>query len=121
MYRTIILSVVLYGCETWSPILREEHRLRAFENRVLRKIFGPEWDKLKREWRKLHNDEVNDVYSSPDVIWVIKSGRMRWAGHVSCMGRAEVHVGFFGGNLRERDHLEDRGIDGRVILKWFFK
>jgi hypothetical protein len=85
IYRTIILLVVLYGCETWSLILRVEHRLRVLENRVLRRIFVPEWGKLKREWRKLHNDEVNDMYSSPTIIWVIKSGRMRWVGQVACM------------------------------------
>ena len=59
-----------------------------FENRMLRRIFGPEWDKLKREWRKLHNDEVNDLCLSPNIIWVISSGRMRWAGHVACMGES---------------------------------
>jgi hypothetical protein len=72
IYRTIILPVVLYGCETWSLTLREEHRLRVFENRVLRKIFGP-----KREedgsWRKLHNDEVHSLYSSPNIVRVIKA------------------------------------------------
>jgi hypothetical protein len=97
MYRTITLPVVLYGCETWSLILREEHRLKVFENRMLRRMFEPEWDKLKREWRKLHNEKVNDLYLSPDIIWVIKSGRMRWAGHVACMresrGACRVLVG----------------------------
>jgi hypothetical protein len=88
IYRTIILLAVLYGCETWSLILRVEHRLRVLENRVLRRIFVPGWDKLKREWRKLHNDEVNDLYSSPNIIWVIKSGRVRWAGQVACMGES---------------------------------
>ena len=68
IYRTVILLVVLYGCETWSLTLREEHRLRAFENRVLRRIFGPERDEVTREWRKLHNEELNDLYCSPDII-----------------------------------------------------
>ena len=62
VYRTITLPVVLYGCETWSPTLREEHRLTVFENRVLRKIFGPKKDEVTGEWRKLHNDEFNDLY-----------------------------------------------------------
>jgi hypothetical protein len=75
----------LYGCETWSLILREEQRLRAFENRVLRRIFGPKRDKATGEWRRLHNEELNDLYSSPNIR-VIKSRRMRWAGHVALMG-----------------------------------
>jgi hypothetical protein len=86
VYRTIILPVVLYGCETWSPTLREEQRLRVFENRVLRRIFGPKRDEATGEWRRLHNEELNDLYSSPHIIWVIKSRRMKWAGHVARMG-----------------------------------
>jgi hypothetical protein len=86
IYKTIILPVVLYGCETLSLTLREEHRLRVFENRVLRRIFGPKRDKVMGEWRKLHNKELHDLYSSPSVIRIIKSRRMRWAGHVARMG-----------------------------------
>jgi hypothetical protein len=85
IYKTVSLPVVLYGCETWSLTLREEHRLSVFESRVLRRIFGP-----KREedgsWRKLHNDELHNLYSSPNIVKVIKSRRMRWAGHVARMG-----------------------------------
>jgi hypothetical protein len=85
IYKTVILPVVLYGCETWSVTLGEEHTLRVFENRVLRKIFGP-----KREedgsWRKLHSDELHSLYSSPNIVMVIKSRRLRWAGHVARMG-----------------------------------
>jgi hypothetical protein len=85
IYKTVILPVVLYGCETWSLTLREEHRLRVFENSVLRRIFGP-----KREedgsWRKLHNDELHNLYSSPNIVRMIKSRRMRWAVHVAGMG-----------------------------------
>ena len=73
----IILPVVLYGCETWSLTLREEHRLRVFENRVLRGIFGPKRDEVTGEWRKLHNEELNDLYCSLNIVRVIKSRRMR--------------------------------------------
>jgi hypothetical protein len=86
IYKTIILPVVLYGCETWSLILREEHRLRVFENRVLRRIFGSKRDEVTGEWRKLHNEELHNLYSSPDIIRQVKSRRMRWAGHVVRMG-----------------------------------
>jgi len=92
----------LYGCETWSLPLREEHRLKVFENRVLRIIFGPKRDEVTREWRELHNEELNDLYSSPNIVQVIKSRRMRWAGHVVCMGGETRHIQGFGGeNLRK--------------------
>ena len=83
---SIILPVVLYGCETWSLTLREERRLKMFENRVLRRIFGPKRDDVTWEWRKLHNEELNYLYSSPNIVRVIKLRRMRWAGHVALMG-----------------------------------
>jgi hypothetical protein len=86
IYRTIILSVVLNGCETWSVISREEHRLRVFENRVLRRIFGSKRDEVTGEWSKLHSGELHNLYSSPDIIRQIKSRRMRWAGHVARRG-----------------------------------
>jgi hypothetical protein len=86
MYKTIILPVVFYGCETWSLILRVEHRLRVFENGVLERIFGPKSDEVTGEWRKLHSGELHNLYSSPDIIRQIKSRRMRWAGHVARMG-----------------------------------
>jgi len=81
IYRTIILPVVLYGCETWSLSLREERRLR-----VLRRLFGPKRDEVTGEWRKLHNEELSDLYSLPNIVRVVKSRRMRWAGHVARMG-----------------------------------
>ena len=202
IYRTIILPVVLYGCETWSLTLREERKLRVFENMVLRRIFGPRRDEVTGEWRRLHNEELNVIYSSPNIVRVIKSRRMRWAGHVArmgeerevyrfllgkpegkrplgrprrrwvdnirmdlqevgCgymdwiglaqdrqlndlytppnivrliksrikrwadhvarMGRREARTGFWWGNLREKDHLEDPGVDGRIILRWIFR
>ena len=82
IYRTIILPVVLYGCEAWSLTLREERTLRVFENMVLR-IFGPRRDEVTGEWRRLHNEELNDLYSSSNIVRVMKSTRrMRWAGRV---------------------------------------
>ena len=86
IYRTIILPVVLYGCETWSLTLREERRLSVFDNRVQRRIFGLKRDEVTGEWRKLHNEKLNDLYASPNIIWVIKWRRMRWAEHVASMG-----------------------------------
>jgi len=86
IYRTIILPVVLYGCETWSLIFRKERKLRVFKNMVLRRIFRPRRDEVKGERRRLHNEELNDLYSSPNIVRVIKSRRMRWAGHVAHIG-----------------------------------
>ena len=83
----IILPVVLYGCETWSLTFREEHRAKVFENRVLRRIFGAERNEKSRECRRLPNEELNDLYSSPNIFPVIKSRRMRWTGHVARMGK----------------------------------
>ena len=120
IYRTIILPVVLYGCETWSLKLREERRLRVFENRVLRRVFGPKRDEVTGEWRKLHNEELSDLYSLPNIVRVVKSRRMRWAGHVARMGE-EGCIGFWWGNLRERDHWGDPDVDGRIMLRWIFR
>jgi hypothetical protein len=114
IYKTVILPVVLYECETWSLTLREEHRLTVFENRVLRKIFGPKSEE-DGSWRKLHNDELHDLYSSPNIFRVIKSRRMRWVGHVARMG--EVFTGFWLGSRKARDHWEDLGVGGRIIIK----
>ncbi|KAJ4440062.1 hypothetical protein ANN_08193 [Periplaneta americana] len=88
IYKTVILPVLLYGCETWTLTLREEHRLRVFENKVLRKIFGAKRDEVTGEWRKLQNTELHALYCSPDIIRNIKSRRLRWAGHVARMGES---------------------------------
>jgi hypothetical protein len=113
----MILPVVLYWCETWSLTLREEQRVRVFENRVLRRIFGPKRDEATGEWRRLHNEELNDLYSSPNIIRVIKSRRMGWAGHVARMGEKRGAYRILVGDLREGDQLGDSGVDGRIILK----
>jgi hypothetical protein len=84
IYKNIILPVVLYGCETWSLTLKEEHRLRALENRILRKIFGSKRDEVTGKWRKLHNEELHNLYSSTDIIRQIKSRRMRWERKGEC-------------------------------------
>ena len=88
--RTIILPVVLYGCESWSLTLREECGLRVFEKRMLRRIFGPKRNEVTEEQRKLHNKELNHLYSSPNIVRVIKSRRLRWAGHMSRMGERRI-------------------------------
>ena len=102
IYRTIILRLGLCECETSSLTLREERRLRVFDNRVLRRIFGPKRDEVLGEWRKLHNDEISDLYSSPDIVRVIKS-RLGWAGHAARMGeRRSVHRFLVGKPKRKR-------------------
>jgi hypothetical protein len=90
---TVILPVALYGCETWSLSFREEHRLRVFENRVLRRIFGPEREE-DGLWRKLHNDELHSLYSSLNIVRVSKSRRLSWAEHVACMEEGRSLQGF---------------------------
>ena len=104
------MPVVLYGCETWSLTLREERKLRAFENMVLRRIFGRRRAEVTGEWRRLHNEELNDLYSSHNILRVIKSRRMRWAGHVARMGKERGCIGSWWGNRMERD------VDGWIIL-----
>jgi len=84
------MPIVLFGCETWSLTLREERKLRVFENMVLRRIFGPRREEETGEWGRLHNEEINDLYSSPNIVRMLKSRRMRWAGHVARMGEERV-------------------------------
>ena len=114
IHRTIILPVVLCGCETWSLTLREEHRLMVFENKVMGKIFGPVRNEITEEWRKLRNEELNVLYSSLIIVRAIKSRRMRWAGHVARMGEKRgvnrVLVGNHGGQRplgRSRHRWDD--------------
>jgi hypothetical protein len=114
IYKTIILPVILYGCITWFLTLREEHRLRVFENKVLRRIFGPKMDKVTGRWRKLHNEELRDLYSSPSIIRIIKSRRMRWAGHVVRMGEKRNEYRLLVGRPEEMRPLgrpRCRGVD----------
>jgi hypothetical protein len=121
IHRTIILLVVLYGCETWSLTLRKEGRLKVCEHRILWRIFGPMRDEVTGEWRKLHNKELNDLYSSSSIVCVIKSRRMRWAGHLARMGERRGVRRVWCENLRERDHLGARGIDEATVLIWILK
>jgi hypothetical protein len=101
--------------------LREKRRPRVFENRVLRRIFGPKRDEVTGKWRKLHNEELHDLYSSPNIVRVIKSRRMRCAEHVARMGRREAFIGFWLRNLKKRDYWGDPGIGERLILGWIFR
>jgi len=117
MYRSIILPVVLYGCETWSLTLREESRLRVFGNRVLRRIFGPKRDWMTGEWRRIRNEGLNDLYSSPNSIRVIKSRRMSWAGHVARVMERRGVYRVLVGTPEGKIHLEDPGVDWRLILR----
>jgi hypothetical protein len=102
----MFFTLILYGCETWSLTIREEHRLRVFEYMVLRRIFGSERDEVTGEWRKLHNGELHNLYSSPDIIRHIKSRRMRWAGHVARMGEGRNVYSVLMGKLKGKRPLE---------------
>jgi len=100
--------------------LREERRLRVFENMVLRRIFELRRDEVTGEWRKLYNEELNDLYCSTNVFQVIKSRKMRWAGHVA-RGGGEAYTGLWSGNLSERYHLGDPDVDGKTTIRWSFR
>jgi hypothetical protein len=120
IYKTIILPVIFYGCETWSRASREEHRLRVFENRVLRRLFGPKRAEVTGSWRKLHNVELHNLYSSPSIIRIIKSTRMRWGGHVTRMGEKRNAYRILVGKPEEKRPL-GRPKHGWTILKWILQ
>jgi hypothetical protein len=101
--------------------MKEVPRLRVFLNRVLRGIFWPDKSKVTIDWRKLRKEELNDLYCSTNIFRVIKSRRKGWDRHAACMGRGEVHRGFRWRNLKEGDHLRDRGVVGKIILKWLYR
>jgi hypothetical protein len=101
--------------------IREEHRLRVFENRVLRIIFGPTRDEVRGEWGKLHNGELHNLYSSPDIFRQIKSRRMRWVGHVARMGEGRNLYRVLVGKPEGKNHLEDQGVDRRMGSKWILR
>jgi hypothetical protein len=101
--------------------LREERSLRVFENSALRRIAGPKADKVTGEWRKLRNEELHDLYSSPNIVRVIKSRRMRWAGHITRMGEGRCVYRVLIGKTEGKSHWGDPGIDGKIILSWIFR
>jgi hypothetical protein len=109
MYTTIILPVVFYGCRTWSLTLREERRLRVFENRVSRRTFRSEKDEVTGEWRRLYKEKLHDLYYSPNIIRVIISRKMRFAGHVGRVMRMK--------KPKENRPLEEQSLVGRIISK----
>jgi hypothetical protein len=116
-YGTLLL--VFYGSGTWSLTFREEWKLRLIQNRVLRRVFGRKWDEVTEEWKELHSEKLQDLYCSPNIFRLIKSRRMRWAGHVARMGNRRGVYRNLVGNQRERDHLEDTGVDMSIIFgKW---
>jgi hypothetical protein len=101
--------------------LREEQRLRLFKNRVLRRISGPKRDEVTEEWRKQNNEELNDLYSTPNIIQLIRSKRMRWAGYIARMRERRVIYRVLVGKPEGKDHLGDPGLKGRIILRWIFR
>jgi hypothetical protein len=104
--------VVLHGCEAWSLTLREEQRLRVFENRVLRRIFGPKRDEVRGGWGKLHNGELHNLYSSPSIIRMFKSRRVRWAGHLARMGEKRNAYKSLVEILEGKDHKDAQYVGG---------
>jgi len=120
IYRTISLPV-LYECKTWSPTLREEHTPKVVESRVLRRLFGNERDEVTGELRKLHTEELNELFFSPNIVRVIKSRRMRWKGHVARVGERRGVYRILVGKPEGKRPLGDPGVDGSLILRWVFR
>jgi hypothetical protein len=112
--------VILYGCETWFLTLREEHRLRVFENRVLRRKFGPKGDEVMGRWRKLHNEELRDLCSSPNTIRIMKSRRMRWTGHVAGIGEKRNAYRLLVGKPEGKRPLGRPRRRWWIMLRWIF-
>jgi len=112
------LTLVLYGCETWFVTLKDKHKLMVFENRVLRRIFGPKREEVAGGWRRLHTGGPHNSCASPYFITVTKSMRMRWEEHVSRMGDREMRKIVWLLNLKGRDSFEDLGVNGKIILDW---
>ena len=106
---------------SWSLTLREERKLRVFENMVLRRIFGPRRDEVTGELRRLHNEELNDLYSSPHIVRVIKSRRMRWAGHVARMGEERGAYRVLVGKPEGKSHWGNLGVDAWIVLRWILR
>jgi hypothetical protein len=102
--KAIILPVVLYGCDTRSLTLRVEQRVKVFENRELRRIFGPRRDEVTGGWRELHNEELHSLYSWPSIMRMVKSRRMRWEGHIARIGRRRTHIHYWWESQKEGDH-----------------
>jgi hypothetical protein len=101
--------------------LREKRRLRVFQNRVLRRIFGPKRDEVTEKWRKLHNEELNYLHSATYIVQMIKSRRIRWVGHVVGLWKRRGVHGVLVGKLEGRDLLEDPGVEEKIILRWIFR
>jgi hypothetical protein len=110
IYKNIIMPVVLYRFETWSLTLKKEHRLRVFENKMLRRIYGPKRNEVTTGWRKLCDEELHNLYSSQSIIRIMKSRRMRWALHVARMWKREMRMGYLWESQREIVHKEDRDV-----------
>jgi hypothetical protein len=110
--KSSVLPLVLYWHQTWSPTLREENRLKAFENRVPMRIFWPKRDEMAGSLRTLHNDVFRNFYSSPSIIRITKSRKIRWAGYVTRLGKSGIHIGFWWEMQKEREHYEDLNISG---------
>jgi hypothetical protein len=123
MFYWVLSSVPIevdFSVYEWSS-LREEHRLTVFENRVLRRIFEPKTDEVTGGWRKLHNEAFHSLYSSPSIIRMIKSRRMRWARHVARMGRRGMHIGYWWESQKGRAYWEDQDLGEWTILKWILE